>query len=333
MYRIFIMSSERSGSNLIRNMLGAHDEILAPTAIHFTTRMAKWSAFYQYVDGLEVGCLVRDMLNLARSHIAPWDYDVKVDEVVRNANKRNFWSAFVSLYDTVAKNEGKTGWVCKDNALYLYAPEIISHYPDTKFIYLVRDGRDVALSFLRVPTGPNTLTDAASLWTREQQECIRLHNLYPDNVFMLRYEDILTDTESQIVSLCQFLGLTYLDRMISVYADEKGLAGKSVLWENLNKPIIRNNYNKWRRHMNRRDALYYQHTVHGEAQAILKILGYRLLEGEVSRFYLHYRSIVDHFKKACFYIKNKWFPPERIGRLPKRRMTDAIRKRLLESIS
>ena len=331
MNRIFIMSSERSGSNLLKNMLGAHDDIIAPTAIHFTTNMAKWSAFYQCEKGIQEELLIQDMMDLAKSHIAPWNYNIEVGQVVNKIKKHNFWGVFVSLYDTLTEKEGKTGWVCKDNALFSYASEIISQYPDAKFIYIVRDGRDVALSFLNVPGGPNTLSDAASLWTKEQQECLRISKIYPQNVFIVRYEDILRDTVSQIKSLCDFVGLSYSDRMVTSFFDNCDISGTSVFWKNLNKPLMLDNHSKWRNKMKSKDVSYYQCGVNGETKGMLNILGYDVLEKELSIFYLKIRRTIDYTLKVFYYLKNNLLSQEKHARLPKKQAINNIRNKLISN--
>ena len=331
MNRIFIMSSERSGSNLLKNMLGAHDDIIAPIAIHFTTNMAKWSAFYQCDKGIQDKLLIQDMMDLAKSQIASWNYNIEVDQVVNKIEKHNFWGVFVSLYDTLAENEGKTGWVCKDNALYYYAPEIIGQYPDAKFIYLVRDGRDVALSFLKVPGGPNTLSDAASLWTKEQQECLRISKLYPKNILLVRYEDMLLDTVPQIKSLCNFVGLSYSNRMATSFSDKSDISDKSVFWKNLNKPLMLDNHWKWRKQMKSRDVMYYQCGLNGETKGMLKILGYDVLEKDLSKFYLKIRRTLDYILKVFYYFKNTLFSQEKHARLPKKQAIINIRSKLISN--
>ena len=329
MKRIFIMSSERSGSNLLRRIIGANKEMIAPTAIHFTTNLAKWTVFYQSQKGFLSKQLVQDMMNLARSHIVPWTYPIRLDQVIETMQQDNFWGAYISLYDTLAIVAGKSGWVCKDNALFDYAAEIIGLYPDSKFIYLVRDGRDVALSFKKMPTGPKTISSAAILWTKEQQACLRTAMLHTENIKRVRYEDLLRKTVPQVKSICEFTGLQYSSRMLNFFSDPSGISEKSVFWKNLNKPLMTQNFDKWRKKMKPTYVKYYQGCLNGETKGILKVLGYDIVDGSLTTAQFNARRICDYFINGLHYFKNVMAPPEKLARRPKKRALAAIRARLV----
>ena len=329
MRRLFIMSSERSGSNLLRQIIGTHPEMIAPTAIHFTTNLAKWSAFYHSKTKLDDKQLVRDMLNLASSHIAPWHYPIKENHVRKAIEHHNFWGVFIALYDTLAKMEGKLGWVCKDNALFDYAAEILTYYPDCKFIYLVRDGRDVALSFQKMPTGPKTISDAARLWTLEQQACLRISALYPQNVCRVRYEDLLRQPILQVKSLCNFANLPYSESMLTSLSDPLGMSQKSIFWKNLNKPLMTKNFGKWRKKMTPSNARFYQSVLNGEPKSILKLLGYDVVGSDMPFSQIKVRRMGDYGLNVFYYLKNILVSPEKDARLPKKQVLAAIRKRFI----
>ncbi len=329
MKRIFIMSSERSGSNLLRQIIGMHTEMIAPTAIHFTTNLAKWFPFYQSKTGLADKQLIRDMLDLAAAHIAPWHYSIKIDRVRDAIEQYNFWGVFIALYDTLADMQAKSGWICKDNALFDFASEILNFYPDSKFIYLVRDGRDVALSFRKMPTGPKTIYDAASLWTTEQQACLRVATMHPQAVRIVRYEDLLRHPTSQVKSICEFAELQYSDQMLTSLSDPLGMSKRSIFWKNLNKQLMTENYGKWRKMMKRRDVRYYQSVLNGETKGILKLLGYDVVGIDLSFLRIKIRRLCDYGLNIFYFLKNIIESPEKHARRPKKQALALIRNRLI----
>ena len=61
---------------------------------------------------------------------------------------------------------GKARWGDKTPRYVESIPFISGLFPDARFVHLVRDGRDVALSYANVPFGPKTVARAASLWAK-----------------------------------------------------------------------------------------------------------------------------------------------------------------------
>lgn len=330
MIRIFIMSSERSGSNLLRQILGSHKDGIAPVAIHFTTNLAKLSPYYCSGPGYRSDQLVADMVTLARSHIVPWQYDIDIEQVVKNIEINSFWGVMISLYDVIARSDDRKFWVCKDNALFDYAEEIIDQFPEAKFIYLVRDGRDVALSFLKVPGGPKSMTDAGRLWIREQQKCLQVYRLYPENVYMVRYEDLLNNPQETIRGMCSFSGIAYSEDMMNFFKKDDNTFEKSVYWSNLNKPLMSENSGKWKNEMSGKDIHYYQNIESAECKRLLASFGYEVLEDSNNMIiYTIYRQVVDKILKFCRFFYYKIYQPEGKARLPKKQALKKIRQQLM----
>ncbi len=71
----------------------------------------------------------------------------ELDEVVETWPKRTVMEHNHALFDHLRKRYGKRTWVERSgNAAILLTPEIGRGFPDAKFIHMIRDGRDVALS-------------------------------------------------------------------------------------------------------------------------------------------------------------------------------------------
>src|SRR5689334_4978208 len=136
----FIVGLSRSGTTLLRLMLDAHPELAIPPETHFIPEGAKacqepgapraaslkgfpststWSDFH----------LAADMLEARIASIEPFD----LSDALR---------AFYGLY---AERFGKRRWGDKTNHLW-NLKLIQSLLPEARFIHIVRDGRDVALS-------------------------------------------------------------------------------------------------------------------------------------------------------------------------------------------
>ena len=61
--------------------------------------------------------------------------------------------AIAAVFETYAAEHGKERWGDKTPLYMQYLPLLERLFPDARFVHLVRDGRDAALSFLSVPRG------------------------------------------------------------------------------------------------------------------------------------------------------------------------------------
>ena len=88
-------------------------------------------------------------------------------------------------------------------------------FPEARFVHVVRDGRDVAVSYRSVAWGPTTVEDAAMRWRRSVLRGRRDgERLGPDRYREVRYEDLVTDPERVLRELCAFLDLEWDDGVL-----------------------------------------------------------------------------------------------------------------------
>ncbi len=243
------MSSERSGSNLLRVMLGAHAALCAPPAVHFTTHLAPLTGLYGSLDDpAAVRELAGDLVALTRSHLAPWSGDHDADAVVQRVRQPTFWAVADALFRAEAEHAGKTGWVCKDNRLWEHAAEISLQLRGVRVIYLFRDGRDVAASFRRAPAGPKTVLAAAGLWASEQRAAMRIAAGLGAYCHRVAYEQLTVDPEPTLRDLCAWLQIDYDPAMLDYHQQDKTreLASRSDFWTNLARPVIADNTGRYR---------------------------------------------------------------------------------------
>ncbi|MEO6990733.1 MAG: sulfotransferase, partial [Candidatus Baltobacteraceae bacterium] len=129
-----------------------------------------------------------------------------------------------------------------------YANELADRFPDAKFIYLYRDGRDVALSFTRAIEGEKHYYSVAQDWHNAQQKALRLKDRIGDErVLAVSYEALTQDETGTLQKVCDFLGVAFSEDAMEFYkTDEaKKAASASNLWENVTKPVMKNNSRKF----------------------------------------------------------------------------------------
>lgn len=171
-----------------------------------------------------------------------------------------------------AEREGKTRWADKTPAYIGHVDRLAAIWPDARFVVLVRDGRDVALSVLNVPFGPNNAWAAARSWARAIRQGREAAARHPGRVLELRYEDVVTDPARWLSTTCDFLGLEYDDEMLAIERTDRSkvVEDQSAWFTNVWSGITTAAVGKWRTELSPRAVEIFE-TVAGDE---LRLLGY-----------------------------------------------------------
>ena len=147
---LFIVGSERSGSNLLRAMLNQLPNVIIPHPPHLMRDLAPF--FERYGDLNEdrnLRRLIDHAENLVDLHFAPWPFRLDkgqiFDEAVR-LNRRSPYAVYALIYEQYRAHEDKGRWGCKSTFMIHNVKDVLAHHKNPQFLHLVRDGRDVAAS-------------------------------------------------------------------------------------------------------------------------------------------------------------------------------------------
>lgn len=114
---------------------------------------------------------------------------------------------------------------CQQDCRGLQAVGAVSHHnfirllrlwPKARFIHLVRDGRDVAFSWMKEIKLNHTAWHAAEHWLKAEQEWDRLaKELSPEQYIEISYEQFVASPKATLQEICQFLNVSYDTKMHS----------------------------------------------------------------------------------------------------------------------
>lgn len=122
------------------------------------------------------------------------------------ANRLFLSRRFVSsLLDPLAPTPG--AWIEKSPDNCRAAPFLADLYPELRLIHVIRDGRDVASSFTRVPWAPDDFAAALANWEQSLLDAHRgTQQLPPEHVHRVLFEDLVSrDRERAYRALLAFL--------------------------------------------------------------------------------------------------------------------------------
>jgi hypothetical protein len=205
----FIVGVGRSGTTLLRAILDTHPSIAIPGESHFIPAMATRRRRYETAKGLRSGRFLEDV---DRYHwFRRWELPVeRVVESLRREPPLTLSDAIRRLFEVYAAERGKTRYGDKTPAYINHIPTLAGLFPEARFVHLMRDGRDVALSRLDHPTMSRTLPELAILWRRGVEKGRRAgRRLGPRRYLEIRYEDLVSTPEEVTRLVCRFLELPF----------------------------------------------------------------------------------------------------------------------------
>ena len=255
MDKVFILGNPRSGTSLFRLMLNSHSMINATPECGFLhwwyKKYADWDSscvtsnrLDEYISDLESSKRIED-----------WKMDyAQLKEKIVQENPDNYAKLGEIVYVFYGEQKGKKAKVIADkNNYYInHFNDLNEIWPDAKYILVVRDGRDVACSYLNIetlvtnsPYKPKLSTDIKTIakeWLTNNKNVLSFSESLNNNQFMvIRYEDFVKDSELYLTKVCNFLGLNFESNMLNYYiknAKEQDEPLSSLDWKKktLEKP-------------------------------------------------------------------------------------------------
>jgi hypothetical protein len=219
----YFVGSARSGTTLLRRILRAHPELAITNETHFVAR------FYEKRKGLTAeGFVTPAMLDALLNYPRFPRFRIAREQLQRlmPVEEPVHYSTLISgFYDLFGENEGKRLVGDKTGSYARHIPTLHELWPSSRFVHLIRDGRDVALSVLSWKEAPGASRSAAwsedpisttALWWSRNVQLAREAgaDLTPRLYYELRYESLVNRPKQECEAMCAFLGLPYDGAML-----------------------------------------------------------------------------------------------------------------------
>lgn len=271
---IFILGTERSGSNLLRLILNSHSRIAVPHPPHVVRYFAPLEPLYgDLTNDVAFRRLVDDILRLLDTHIYRWDIPIDAALVARTATPRSAFGVYVALQDQYRAHAGKARWGCKSTFMVDHIPEIRARFPGARLLFLVRDPRDVAVSSRKSVFSTFHPYYTAQLWRDQQAVGLRWLDALPaDAIRLVRYERLAAEPEASVREICAFLGEDFEPGMLRFFDTDEARTSASLSesWANTGRPVSQASVEQWRTGLTPRERLIVEHV----ASAEMARLGY-----------------------------------------------------------
>ncbi|MBX3441609.1 MAG: sulfotransferase [Planctomyces sp.] len=191
------------------------------------------------------------------------------DAILADIREFTYPGVLAATFRQLAKHFGLERWGDKTPEYHHDLDVLLSLFPKAKFIHMVRDGRDVALSGFETAFGEKNVYMAAVDWTTAMREACRFAETVPaDQLIEIRYEDLLTQPTREFNRLIEFLDIDDADGRLLAHIDAT-----------INDRLMLGNFNKWKQRLTPRQIARFD----GVACDFLRRYGYECTAAEPAR--------------------------------------------------
>ena len=200
----FIVGVSRSGTTTLRFALDAHPQLAIPPETHFVPELVETCQ--------EGGAGAEQVVELlaGEPHWPLFGLDARaVAARLPAAGAVKPRTALRAFYGAYAASRGKSRWG-DETPGYLHGMRLIAGaLPEARFVHVIRDVRDVALSMVEArQIKPDAVDSAARHWTRQVGKG-RADAARVDHCLEVRYEELALEPEATLRRVTEFLELPW----------------------------------------------------------------------------------------------------------------------------
>jgi hypothetical protein len=258
----FIVGAGRSGTTLLRLILTGHTRLHIPPETWFLRDLVRDCPLAGALTQAQVERAVSLMVRHER-----WP-DLAMPEALLRTQAAALTDP--SLADVVGlvhrhllQSAGKQRFGDKTPHYFAIVPALATMYPDAKFMYLVRDGHDVAISW--VDAGWQRHYEPGFEWPAAMAALRRDRAALPGRVLTIRYEDLVQSPIPTMRQVCGFLGETFEPAMLDWGSRTHAIAERDRhLHGRLQEPLTRESVGAWRRRLTTLECFGIEACLHRE---------------------------------------------------------------------
>ncbi|MFY0655003.1 MAG: sulfotransferase [Cyclobacteriaceae bacterium] len=248
----FIFGSGRNGSTLLNVMLNQHSKIFLPPEQYFLGNSIIKYQLYNHI-------LWRDLIKIIYAELIPetgsHSWKLRPDKIIDEAfhftgEQRTLENLIHHIYISYADQLGEKPEIWGDTTPYntQYLNEVYDLFPKAKYVFLLRDGRDVVAAYKKpdkkIIEELSDPINSAKHWLGSIQKYQWLKKRA--SVHMIKYEDLVENTEEQLKALLNFLGFDYENKTLEFHKNIPDIKEyREEHHENLFKPIQNNSIGQW----------------------------------------------------------------------------------------
>lgn len=218
----FIVGSARSGTTLLSAIFNQHSEVVSTTENDFLLYFLV-DFFNSDITDMRVKKKLSELIKKRRKRVINiWDVDEEFVSFLCNSDKiktyKQFCTGVYLHYGKKYFGKKNVKIIIDKNPTYtLHLNTLLKNFPDSKFIALVRDYRDVISSQKRFFSLLKLIPIYGYMWTINNELIYDCYQKNPDKILLVKYEELVTSPEKIIKRICRFLNIDYENGMLGYY--------------------------------------------------------------------------------------------------------------------
>ena len=237
---IFIVGCSRSGTTLLRDALSAHPDTALALETHFFSKLAHKGVLRSvaHLFPFDSDEKFRELKRIFKSGNIfgmiwreDWDTDFDTDQLVDDfaMTQRTEKDLFEQIILNFAKLRGKKRAGEKTPSHLYHVDKLVEWFPDCRVIHLLRDPRAILLSEVHKRSKPDYFLKkenplystglffwVVSSWWLAIRTHERYQRLYPENYKLIKFEDMIRDSENTFKTICDFVDLDDTGTMLKL---------------------------------------------------------------------------------------------------------------------
>jgi len=217
---IFVSGPPRAGTTLLQLVLSSHSMItVTPETIFIQRIFGKGYPHHKVLNHHEINSLIQLMRSDPKLNSWPGfslDHFLKKLSSYQAITIDRFLDFLFQFY--AEQSDGGMYYLGNKKGLYAdgYGPYTKKIFPEAKFLYIVRDPRDVTRSILK-NLSERSLVDAACFCMYRDRYIAKMLEMFPNDVLVVRYEELVSEPERISINICDFLSVPFDKRMLKFY--------------------------------------------------------------------------------------------------------------------
>ena len=280
----FIVGAPRSGTYLLLSRLSKKYNIALPVETHFIPLFRRYISLW---GDLSIRRNREQLLYCVYEFLKIWtprsERGRDLHKIFENSllitegssnnildASHDYPSLVQEIYKVFAKKTNRIAFGDK-SAFYQHIDlnTITSSVKLAKVVHIIRDGRDVSLSWRNIFTGPESLVESAIQWSNHVEGKTHWGKLNPHIYFEIKYEDLIVNEDATLKSVANFLELDELACQ-DQSNDFEAMLALGDMHAKIAGPTLKDNKEKWRVQMSKNSCLIFEYY----AGRTLKELGY-----------------------------------------------------------
>jgi hypothetical protein len=236
---IFLVGFPRSGTTLLTSLLNSHTKICGTPETQFFTQFLRTKSFRT------TGYTSQELIN-HYNNTRLRDLGITENEVLNIANisRESAIIFYDKLLQTYADQKSSCSIIVEKSPEHFKHIDLIKkHFPDAKLVAIVRDPRAAISSLVKTPWNKRSLKSASLEYEYQTHELEK----YANDIFLVRYEDLIEKTKQTLESLCHYIGVLFETGMVENSGESQIVPKREEQWKrNSKEPPNSKSLDKWK---------------------------------------------------------------------------------------